>query len=218
MIIVEDLVIIGAEGLAKDIYSTILDNKDNMKDSSGVKFNILGFVDEFNYDRTLFKLPVRKSILEYIGLSKDGLHVVISIGNPRGKRDIKSRLDEYDFNYTNILNSDTCVNKTVDIGVGNIIMGNVSISGNVKIGNHICIYYQSCISHDCTIGDYSTICPGVTICGNVNIGEGCFIGAGTVIKEKINIVDNVTIGAGSLVLRDITEEGTYYGHPVQFVK
>lgn len=215
MTLTEDLIIFGAEGLAKDTYAQILENNDNIKNLFGVKFNIIGFIDEFNYDRNLFKILVRKSILDYMIYSCDGFYVIISIGDPKGKKYIKLKLDELaDFKFVNILNVDTYLNKTVDLGVGNIIMGNVSISSNIKIGNHICIYYQSCISHDCTIGDYSTICPGVTICGNVNIGEGCFIGAGTVIKEKVNIADNVFIGAGSLVLKDITKEGVYYGHPI----
>jgi sugar O-acyltransferase (sialic acid O-acetyltransferase NeuD family) len=206
----EDIIIFGAEGLAKDTYSLILENNDNIKSVFGCKFNIIGFVDEFNYNRELFELPVKNNINEFDKKS----YVIIAFGSPKGKKNTKLKLDN-EVQYVNIVNADTYINKTVDLGIGNIIMNNVSISGNVRIGNHICIYYQSCMSHDCTIGDYSTICPGVTVCGNVNIGEGCFIGAGTVIKEKINIVDNVIIGAGSLVLKDIKEEGVYYGHPIR---
>lgn len=214
-----NIIIFGAEGLAKDTYAQISESNKSIKNVFGVRFNVIGFIDEFNYNRKLFDLPVRKCLDNYMGIVTDDTYMTIAFGNPKGKKDTVLKLgskfiDGKSIEYINIINPSTYVDKTLDLGNGNIIMGNTAISANVKIGNHICVYYQSCISHDCTIGDYSTICPGTTICGNVNIGEECFIGAGTIIKEKVNIADNVTIGAGSLVLKDIKEEGTYYGHPV----
>lgn len=201
-----DMVIFGAQGLAKDVYSLYQNDNINYVDT------IIGFIDEINFDRELFGLPVRKYLYEFRYDSK----LIIAVGDPKGKKDVKLRLDKEEVEYINIINCH--LSKLAEIGIGNIVMGNVSITGNVKIGNHICIYSQTNISHDSIIGDYSTICPGVTICGNVTIGDECFIGAGSVIKEKVNICDNVFIGAGSLVLKDIEEEGIYYGHPIKSIK
>lgn len=212
---IKDVIIFGAEGLAKDTYVLLLDNNNNVKYPFCCKFEIIGFIDEINYDRELFGLPVRKCVYDYTKNRINGIYVIIAVGHKR--KNIKEGLDNNssNFKYVNVIHPDTYINRTVNIGIGNIIMKNVTISGNVKIGNCVCVYYQSCISHDCIVEDYSTICPGVTICGNVNIGKGCFIGAGTVVKEKVSIVDNVLIGAGSLVLKDIEKEGIYYGHPIR---
>ena len=39
--------------------------------------------------------------------------------------------------------------------------------------------------------------------------------SGTILKENISIVDEVVIGAGSLVLKSIDIKGTYFGHPIK---
>ena len=44
------------------------------------------------------------------------------------------------------------------------------------------------------------------------------IGAGAIIIERLSICDNVIIGAGSLVRKDIDEPGTYVGNPLIKIK
>jgi len=44
------------------------------------------------------------------------------------------------------------------------------------------------------------------------------IGAGAVVTDKISICDNVIIGAGSVVIRDIEDAGTYVGNPAKRIK
>ncbi len=45
-----------------------------------------------------------------------------------------------------------------------------------------------------------------------------FICAGAVSTGKLSICDNVTIGAGSVVTRDINDAGTYVGSPAKKIK
>ena len=46
----------------------------------------------------------------------------------------------------------------------------------------------------------------------------CFVGAGSTIKDNISVCDNVIIGAGSIVVKDIIESGIYVGCPVKKIK
>jgi acetyltransferase-like isoleucine patch superfamily enzyme len=46
----------------------------------------------------------------------------------------------------------------------------------------------------------------------------CLIGAGAVILDKLSICNNVIIGAGSVVIRDINDAGTYVGNPIRRIK
>ena len=50
-----------------------------------------------------------------------------------------------------------------------------------------------------------------------NIGDNVKIGSNTTILP-VNICSNVIIGAGSLVTKDITKPGIYYGSPATFKK
>lgn len=45
------------------------------------------------------------------------------------------------------------------------------------------------------------------------LGNMCYIGSGAVLREGITICDNVVIGAGAVVVRDIEKPGTYVGVP-----
>ncbi len=101
---------------------------------------------------------------------------------------------------------------------GTIICPDVILTDNVKLGKHCQFNIQTSIGHDCVIGDFVTTAPKVSISGNVSIGNRVYIGTGAIIKEKTYICDDVVIGAGAVVLNDITEPGTYVGIPAKKIK
>ncbi|WP_289055242.1 acyltransferase [Carboxylicivirga marina] len=82
------------------------------------------------------------------------------------------------------------------------------------------------------IGDNVTLAPRVHILahdastknhfnyvkiGKVNIGNNVFIGASSIILPGINIGDNAIIGAGSVVTKDIPDNTVYAGNPARFI-
>jgi len=54
--------------------------------------------------------------------------------------------------------------------------------------------------------------------GGTKVGDYCYIWQGVITRSNIKICDNVVVGAGSLVLNDIIEPGTYFGSPAEYVK
>ena len=63
-----------------------------------------------------------------------------------------------------------------------------------------------------TIGDNCWLGGCVTICPNVSIGEGCVIGAGSVVTRDIP-PHTLAVGNPCRVLRPITEEDSFTLHP-----
>ncbi|MEI9806567.1 MAG: DapH/DapD/GlmU-related protein [Bacteroidota bacterium] len=53
------------------------------------------------------------------------------------------------------------------------------------------------------------------LCGNVKVGRSTFIGANSVIRQGIVIGDNVIIGAGTVVVKDIPDNSTVIGNPAR---
>ena len=104
------------------------------------------------------------------------------------------------------------------IGEDAIITPYVTITQNVVIGKHCQLNLKTSIGHDCRIGDYFTTAPGVSISGNCTIGNNVYFGTNSAVKEKVTICDNVIIGMGAIVLKDITESGTYVGNPLRKIK
>ncbi|GAA6381914.1 hypothetical protein I2900191A2_05600 [Intestinibacter bartlettii] len=83
-----------------------------------------------------------------------------------------------------------------------------------------------------TIGDNVTMAPRVHILahdastkeflnytkiGRVNIGNNVFIGAESVVLPNVTIGDNVVIGANSTVTKDIPSNSVYAGNPAKFI-
>jgi acetyltransferase-like isoleucine patch superfamily enzyme len=52
---------------------------------------------------------------------------------------------------------------------------------------------------------------------STNIGNRVSIGSNATILP-VNICDNVVIGAGSVVTKDITQPGTYAGNPAKLLR
>lgn len=104
------------------------------------------------------------------------------------------------------------------------------------------------IQSDVTIGARTRIQSHSFICSNVSIGTDCFIGHGVMFTNDkfvnrklskdflptnignkvyigsnatilpVRICDDVVIGAGAVVTRDITQSGTYVGNPARKLK
>lgn len=86
------------------------------------------------------------------------------------------------------------------------------------------------------IGDYTMIGPNVTIStaghpilpqlrekgyqynAPVHIGRNCWLGAGVIIMPGITIGDNVVIGAGSIVTKDLPSDVIAVGNPCRILR
>lgn len=112
-------------------------------------------------------------------------------------------------------------------------------SGKMKIGNHVHIACFASITGgaEFTLGDFSAVSQGCRILtgtddftgwgfGNstvpeeyrntkrapVSIGRFCIIGANSVVLPGVTIGEGVTVGAGSVVTKDLEPWGVYIGN------
>lgn len=100
--------------------------------------------------------------------------------------------------------------ENTDIGFGTFIQAEngIKINDNTQISSHCSIYSANTIDNTN---------------GTIFIGKNVCIGAGTIIlprsdNKALVIVDNVKIGALSLVKESILKEGTYVGVPAKLLK
>ena len=52
----------------------------------------------------------------------------------------------------------------------------------------------------------------------MGVGEGVFVGAGATVLPRVSLADYVVVGAGSVVLEDLSAEGVYAGIPSRRLK
>ena len=74
------------------------------------------------------------------------------------------------------------------------------------------------IEHENEVEDHVHIAPGCSLGGRVTVKKGTFIGIGSVVKEYLAIGENVTIGAGSVVLEDIPDNVVAAGAPAKVIR
>jgi len=114
---------------------------------------------------------------------------------------------------TKVVHSAACVDPSAVIAPGTFVGPMAVVHVGAKIGRGCIINTGAIVEHNCVVNSWAHISPGAVLCGNVEIGEGAWIGANAVVKQGLTIAPWVTVGCGAVVVKDITEPGTYIGVP-----
>ena len=196
------IAIIGTGGFAGEVYTMLKQNHESLPDGM---FEYC-FVDTHYKGGMFFNMPV----IDDSEIETDMI-LIFAVGDP----ELRSRLVR---SYFNILTDQyfsihSIIGENCIFGENVLIMQGCILTNHITIGNYTHINIGCTIGHDTKIGDFVTINPGCNISGNVKIGNNVYIGTNTCIRQGIEICDNVTIGMGSVVVKDITEHGTYFGNP-----
>ncbi len=109
------------------------------------------------------------------------------------------------------------VSPSATIGVGSVVMAGAVVSADVRVGDNVTVYSGTVIEHDSVIDDHVHMSPGVHLAGDVHIGEGAFIGIGASVIHGIRVGRWATIGAGTVVLKDLPENVVAVGVPARHV-
>lgn len=207
----KDIYIIGASGFGREV-AWLIEELD--------EFNVIGFVDDNKeiQDKKINDIPVVGGISFLID-QKEETNVVIAIGNPTIRYKIYEQLKENkNIKFPNIIAKDVRLSNTNEMGMGNIICTQSILTVNITLGNFNHINLDCTVGHDVILHDFVTVYPSVNISGNVEVGNYSELGTGTKIIQGKSVTENVIIGAGSVVIKDLIEKGTYVGLPVRKVK
>ncbi len=112
-----------------------------------------------------------------------------------------------------------------------IDLGGVWLGDNVEIGSSTCIVRGLIddtiimnnvkidnlvhIAHDCFIDNDAYIIAKAELSGYVRIGKRTRVAPGACIKQRLTIGDDVIVGLGSIVLRDVPGGCTVFGNPAK---
>ncbi len=203
----DKLIIIGASGHGKVVADiaikmnkwqsiAFLDDDESIKTSMGLE--VIGNTDDaFTY--------------------KDGADFFVAIGNNATREKIQEKLINQGLNVVSLIHPSAVIGTDVEIGMGTAVMAGVVINSSGRIGKGCIINTSSSLDHDNAIENYVHISPGVRTAGSVRIGKGTWLGIGSVVSNNVSICSGCKVGAGAVVVKDITEPGTYVGVPVRRV-
>ena len=103
------------------------------------------------------------------------------------------------------------------MGYGNIIYKSVSFGALVEIGNFNTIFHGSVIGHQSQIGNNCLVAASCTIGARTIIRDRVYLSKGVLINLGIEIVSDVFVGLGSVVLRSIKKKKVF-GYPAKELK
>jgi len=96
-------------------------------------------------------------------------------------------------------------NTTIDRGA----IGNTILEEDVRLDNQIQI------AHNVFVGAHTAMAARSGVAGSTRIGRNCQLAGGVGVAGHLEIADNVTLMACSLLTRSITESGVYGGVEAQ---
>lgn len=204
----EKLLIIGASGHGKVVADIAL--KMN-------KWKHIRFLDDDENCNTSLGI-------ERIGNSKDTFQYVqdydifVGIGNNKTRKKIQEKLESEGASIPILIHPSAIIGEQVELANGTVVMAGTVINCSTKIGKGCIINTGATIDHDNLLDDYVHISPGAHLAGTVRVGKESWIGIGSVVSNNLQITSGCIFGAGAVVIKDITEPGTYIGVPVRRVK
>lgn len=157
--------------------------------------------DDSFCDLPLFSL---EEIQQKFPSNKFKMHVALSYSKLNKIREEKYlQVKKMGYNLVNYISSKSIFWNDLKIGDNCFILENQTIQPKVKIGNNVMIWSGNHLGHGCNIDDHTYLSSHICISGHTKIGKRCFIGVNSHFKDFINIGDDVVIGMGSNVNKDI---------------
>jgi sugar O-acyltransferase (sialic acid O-acetyltransferase NeuD family) len=182
--------------------------------SNNSEINYLGYfsLDDLNNHRNY--LGSYDTLDIYLKNNKS-IKIISAMGSPKIREMVYSKYKDILYTY---ISNNSKISHTADIGLGSFIQSYCFISNNVSIGVCCKINHGSTFCHDSKLGNFSDTSPQSFIGGNSSIGNYSYLGANCSIRQNIKICNNVTVGMGGVVIKNIDKPGVYVGNPVVFKK
>jgi sugar O-acyltransferase (sialic acid O-acetyltransferase NeuD family) len=203
----DKLIIIGASGHGKVVADIAI--KMNM-------WQNIAFLDDDASIKTSMGLEVIGKTADAF-VYKDEADFFVAIGNNATRKKVQEKLEEEGMSVVKLIHPSAVIGTDVEIGMGTAVMAGVVINSSSRIGNGCILNTNSSLDHDNVIENYVHISPGVRTAGSVSIGKGTWLGIGSIVSNNVNVCSGCKLGAGAVVVKDITEPGTYVGVPVRRV-
>lgn len=152
---------------------------------------------------------------DFVNYVNDFTEFFVGIGNAKNRQRIMREVEAVGGQFATLIHPNSIIGEDVKIGEGSVIMAGAVINSGTVIGKGVIINTSSSVDHDCNLEDYVHIAVGAHVAGTVNIGLCTWIGAGSIISNNLTICNDCILGAGTVVVKDINDVGTYMGIPAK---
>ncbi len=203
------LFIIGAGGFGRQLESYLdlvppktadwelkgyIDDNPNALDGKGSDYAVMGSIDSFKFN-------------------KNNL-VLLGVAGIEAKKQIVQKL-KGKVKFMTFIAEGALLGKNVSLGEGTVICPGAKIGSNVTLGAFALVNLDCIVGHDSVMGMNCSIMPQVAVGGGAKVGNDIFMGTKATVSPRLSIADKAHLGVGAVVIKDISEPGTYFGNPAR---
>ena len=205
----KNLIIIGAGGMGRTVYSNALESV-----GYGEKFIVKGFIDDNlkaldgfpNYP------PVIDTIRDYQPQEDD---VFVSSMGGASRRPCMEEIIRRGGEFQSLIHQTARLLTNVKLGKGNFIGAYTVIGNDVVVGDYNMIQSYTIIGHDAKVGNYNRIDTHVTCVGGTVIEDNVNIHTSAVISHNVVVETGAHVGALSFVIKKVKAGTTVMGNPAK---
>lgn len=205
----KNLIIIGAGGMGRTVYSNALESV-----GYGEKFVVKGFIDDNlqaldgfpNYP------PVIGTIRDYQPQEDD---VFVSSMGGASRRPCMEEIIRRGGEFIELIHQTARLLTNARLGKGNFIGAYTVIGNDAVIGDYNMIQAYTVIGHDAKVGSYNRIDTHVTCVGGVVVEDDVNIHTSAVISHNVVVETGAHVGALSFVIKKVKAGTTVMGNPAK---
>lgn len=136
-----------------------------------------------------------------------------------GSNDLReAKLASIGIHLASLLPPSAVISPSTVISEGCTVLAGAVINTNASVGIGYIVNTGAVIEHDCVIGDFVNICPRAAMAGHTEIGRVAYLGIGCTIIDGIKVGAEAIVGAGAVVLRDISDHAVFAGVPAKAIR
>ena len=207
------IVIYGAGGLARETEGLI-----QRINAQNPVWDVLGYV--VSDPSSLGEYDSKDRVIgdEPWLVEQPDVFVTIGIGSPKVRQTIGTRLRaKLGDDRLPVLIDPSAIfdGQSCQFEPGVIITAGCILTVNIHVDTFAFINLDCTIGHEARIGPGVVLNPSVNISGGVNIGAGTLVGTGAQVLQYLELGEGATIGAGSLVTKNVAAGATVVGVPAK---
>jgi sugar O-acyltransferase (sialic acid O-acetyltransferase NeuD family) len=203
------LYIVGAGGFGRELHAWA-----SQHPHGGKEWQLVGFLDDnanalaaFGSFAPVFPLTTHSVQADEVFLC--------GLGLPPAKEKLVTPLLKKGAKFIQLVHPSVMIGARVRLGQGVVICPGSVVSVDVDVGDFAMINLNSTVGHDAKIGAWTTLSAHCDVTGFVEVGPRVFMGSRVSIIPSKKIGEGATLGAGSVVIRDVAPGVTMIGNPAK---
>ena len=199
-----ECILIGGGGFAFELRCLLIEDG----------YDVIGAISKDPPIRAMKWLGTDETDIQEMGLTA-GLAVFVAVGNTLVRKHIFNRLFKCGINPGTFISGRAYVSSEATLGEGSIVYPSATVHAGCQLGKGVLINSNASIGHECKAGSFVSFGPGSIIGGKVKLGSLTYVGANATILQNLSVTKGCVLGAGSVVVSDLKDVGTYVGVPAR---